>query len=649
MRLASGIVLSAAIAVQGTAQQPSAQTVQQQFEAATALDQGPDKAAALAAWEALEKRTARNRRSHAIMLLRKSSALIRLGRFEDATVAARAGLADLPPTDPTLTEDRARAWRNLGIAAQSSLDYAGAAQAFAQAEQVAATPEDKLAALYGEITTMTFTDPDGALAASGRADALMARQRVSPIDAGQFASAKGVLLMNRGDLAGARAATAQAVKALGGLTTRTDLNDVAVRSNAAIALLLSGDAGEARHYMAMTGAGRLDTGRFDPAVAMTPPDCGGEAGLRPTDLAVVEFSIDEDGSVLEAKPIYAAGGGAVALEFARAAKDWSWTPEQVKRMPPFFRLRARVEMRCNMEFTRPSIEDGLDAATIGWLREKGIATPPEPAGSKTAAAASERAALAGADPGSLAALPHLLRLMRNPSVGREETNAFARSGLAIVNRNEAPEIVRLTFDLAERESSSADLGRRAVFRRTVEPLLDRFRDPQAIGAVRLHLADYGYSRGEAQRALLKAVADDPRLVRNDPLRVGALIRIASIDQAAGDIAAARAAFDASGLDATQCALLDRAPKLVRVGGTFPTEAMQWGFEGWTRVQYDVGADGTVENERVVLSYPPFIFTKAGAATMKGARYAKTFRPDGGLGCGATTQNVRFLMPGTPRP
>ena len=49
------------------------------------------------------------------------------------------------------------------------------------------------------------------------------------------------------------------------------------------------------------------------------------------------------------------------------------------------------------------------------------------------------------------------------------------------------------------------------------------------------------------------------------------------------------------------------------------------------------------NERAILSYPAFVFIKAGVATMRGARYAKTFRPDGGLGCGALTQRVRFTM------
>ena len=83
--------------------------------------------------------------------------------------------------------------------------------------------------------------------------------------------------------------------------------------------------------------------------------------------------------------------------------------------------------------------------------------------------------------------------------------------------------------------------------------------------------------------------------------------------------------------------------MLGVGGTFPREAQLWGFEGWTRTEFDVGADGRVLGERAIVSYPPFVFTKAGVETIKGARFAKTYRPDGALGCGATNRNVRFQL------
>ena len=106
---------------------------------------------------------------------------------------------------------------------------------------------------------------------------------------------------------------------------------------------------------------------------------------------------------------------------------------------------------------------------------------------------------------------------------------------------------------------------------------------------------------------------------------------------------ARAAFERSGLAANQCAIIDAPPKMIGASGTFPDEARRWGFEGYTRVQFDITAAGRVINERAVLSYPPFIFTRAGAATMADARFAKSYRPDGGLGCGASQQGVSFRL------
>ncbi len=636
----------ASVAAGGSAgaQQP-ARTIQQDFEAAGELDAGADKNAALAAWEALERRVGANPRSRAIVLVRKSAALMALDRRDEAVAAARQGLAGLPAKDATLREDRFRAYLNLAGVAHIGLDYASAADAYRLAEQQAETPGEKLSALRGLIQTATFTDPAAATAASARADALLAGNAVDNTLKADFASLRAILALNRGDLPRATAESMAAVKLLGGLTPQTDTRDVAARSNAAIALLLSGNTAEARRYMAMSGAGRVTTGNFDFGAAMTPPDCGGEANLKPADMAVLQISIGDDGSVLIASPIYAAGGPEVALAFARAARQWSWTTDQVKAIPPFLRFNARVELRCNMAFERPSVADGLMADLVAWSTARGAPIADEP-DNPALALPGQRAALETAAPD--AALPALVALIRSPVVPREEKVVLAQRALRLAQAAKAPPTGQLALDLAARTNGSADMWGRGVFDRAVSPLLAQApyaADPQSRAALRLLLADA--DRGGASRAssaLLTQVADDAALPANDPLKVGALIRLASIAQQRGDEAAAKAAFARSGLAANQCALVDDPPKLVRSGGTFPTEALSWGFEGWTRTQFDVAADGSVQGSRAIVSYPPFIFTKAGVATIAGARYAKSFRPDGGLACGANTLNVRFQLP-----
>jgi hypothetical protein len=170
--------------------------VQQDFEAATALSSGTDRAAALAAWEALEKRVADRPRNLGLVLVRKSVVLDAMNRSDESVAAARRGLALLPATDASLRDDRYSAYTNLAHVAHRTLDYASAASFYAQAETQAKNPTDKLAALLGQIRTATFTDPAAAAAAAARADAQLAQVKPDKEVLASFASAKAVLALN---------------------------------------------------------------------------------------------------------------------------------------------------------------------------------------------------------------------------------------------------------------------------------------------------------------------------------------------------------------------------------------------------------------------------------------------------------------------
>ncbi|MGO1303211.1 MAG: energy transducer TonB, partial [Sphingomonas parapaucimobilis] len=67
-------------------------------------------------------------------------------------------------------------------------------------------------------------------------------------------------------------------------------------------------------------------------------------------------------------------------------------------------------------------------------------------------------------------------------------------------------------------------------------------------------------------------------------------------------------------------------------------------EGWVRNQFDISADGRVANARTLVSYPPFIFSQAAEKAFTSMRYEKTYRPDGGVGCGASVNGIRFQLP-----
>ena len=645
MRRAAWAMLVTA-AAGATAQQPAPRTIQQDFDAATALSQGKDPAAALAAWDALLARATKSARTRAVVQARRAALLWQLGREDQAQIAADAALAGLPATDASLRDDRFATLMTIGRVARSTLDYAGAADAFAKAEVLAEAAEPKLVALNVLIEVQTFVDPAAARQALARADQLLAANKVDETSQAIFARRRGLLAINAGDWPTAIAETQRAVKLLGGLTSKTDSIDVSARADAALALILAKQPDRAREYLAFTGAGRLPKTSFDPAGNMVVPDCGGEVGLKPADLAVIEFTLGDDGVVVHAAPIYAAGGPRVGLEFARAAGAWSWSPEQVRELPTFYRTNVRVEMRCSTGFERPSVQTLLDQEVVSWLEGKGLDLPDRPA-NDAAAAPAQRAALIAAEAregrDSIRIMPALLAVQRNSITGREDVHDLSARALAIARANGASPRAQLSFAVTERLTATP-AGDYAGMERSLRPLLADpvlAADAQARSALRLMIADY--LKGDEGTALVRQVAADPALKADDPTKVGALVRLASREQTAGQVAAARASFEAAGVAADQCALLDAPPKMTGYNVSFPDEALRWGFEGWTQTQFDVDAAGKVANERTILSYPAFVFSQSGTAMMRGAKFTKSYRPDGKLGCGSLTKRIRFTM------
>ena len=70
-----------------------------------------------------------------------------------------------------------------------------------------------------------------------------------------------------------------------------------------------------------------------------------------------------------------------------------------------------------------------------------------------------------------------------------------------------------------------------------------------------------------------------------------------------------------------CASTSRPPELVSAGGVvYPVEAKDKKVEGYVRVAYDVSADGSVTNVRVVDSDPPGVFDEAAVAAVRGWRF-----------------------------
>jgi hypothetical protein len=647
---------AAALAAPAAPAAPAEQTIQQQFDAASAALDKNDWAGAARLYEALEAQLGSGSgaaaRSRAIVRVRKAHAQLGLHRWDEAEAALRQGLAALPENDPSMLEDRALGLLDLGELSERSLDYGEALKDYRAAEP-GLEGAFRTQALRGMIQAGMFYDARQALADAERGLALAASDPSNKQREAVFRTLRGRVLLNLGRTAEARRDFERAVTLLGGLTQRVDANDLATRSDAAIAARLAGDEEAARKYLAWTGAGHFDH-NFPAAVDMAPPPCGEE--LKPDDVAVVELAISGDGTVSEATPIYASRQGASALLFARAAAGWSWQPESIAKIGPLFLSMTRLEMRCSTAARHPGVAELLRPEVDEWFLqqhverldggEAGPAARLKPLQQELA----RREAAAGR--ASTALVPVLIDLARNPLVGLDDTRASLDRALAIAAAARAPGPVVAYLGMLR----AMAIDWRAIHAGRAEPplraLLSDSRvaaDARAATAVRLALAGQLAARksGSAEAmAMLEEATRTPGLPPQDSMRAAAFARLASLKLANGEAEAARATYAASGLTADQCALLDATPRVRRTAGSsadFPQEAMRWGFEGWANLEYDLTAAGVTTNVRPTVAYPPFIFGKASTEVIQRLRYDASFRPDGSLGCGGMERSIHYRI------
>lgn len=654
-KLYIGVAAIALAAASASAQEPS---IQVQFESASQALQAEKWAEALATFEALGRRLGATPRSLALVRVRKGEALIRLGRREEAEAALTAGLATLPKQDASLREDRLMALINLGEINERALDYGEALRYFLEAQPLAAPSGMEARVLRGLIRTRMFYDGAAALADADRAIALTAAQ---PGDTQRlqapFRILRGRILMNLGRFGEAQAELKRATDALGGLTLKVDAADIAARSDMAIAALLNKRPDEARKYLAYTGAGRVMDAMVKSSQMPSPP-CGAEGDLRPEDVAVVEFSIRDDGSVGAAAPIYSSREGDSALAFARAASAWSWSSEQVKEIPALFRMLTRVEMRCTTTAERPSIVGILHDDVASWLDASGVAPVTLSGGSDAVRAKPLLDELAARERkhgiSSPQLIPALMEVAGNVITPREQAAVAAERALAIARAAGAPPPVVAALGI---RAATTSFVRKGYTPKGKTPdftglLGDAsvMGHPRAATAVRLAAADHLYqARGREKEAIaqLTAIGETPGLGGNDPLRAAALSRLASLYVAAGDTDAAQTTFQNSGLTPGQCALLDAQPRRRGTRASYldyPSDALAMDFEGWATAEYDITAQGEPINVRIINAYPAFVFSKSTEAIANRQKYEPSFRPDGSAGCGGQQMPIVYRIP-----
>jgi len=632
--LAAAALLALAPPVPAPAQQPS---MQQRFDAASEALRAERWEEALQQFEAIEARLApTDRRSLAIVRVRKADALVRLGRREEARTALQLGLADLPESDASLNEDRFLGFVALGQIAELTLDYAEAARHYRTAKALPVPVSLRLTVYRGLIQTQMFDNAPAALADADEALALARDAATGAQHEGVLRTLRGRVLLSMGRHGEARSELRTAMERLGGLTRRVNLADIVARSDLAIAAMLDGRQEDARRYLAYTGAGHHETS-FSPGTGrMEPPPCGDELG--PDDVAVLEFSVRDDGSLGHVMPIYSSRQGRAALAFARAARSWAWEPEAFSEVPLIFRMGMRVAVRCTQ---RQRDDDGsgfseTDEMT-NWYAAHGIASGRRHDDAPLSRPAQLREELAQREaaggPHSPTLLGPLISLARHPSVGSAETAGYLSRALPIAVEARAPAAV--IAGLAVRLASSEQRERHHAGAQSppdyaailAHPSLRD--DPRAAAAIRVRQAAGLYQQGEDREAadLLIEIRRTAGLAQEDPIMKDILALEVVLAAAREDWDAARATYQAIGPSAEPCRPRPRISRPSSSSRDFPDEAYRWGFEGWAWVEAAPTRDGELGRPRTIVSYPAFVFDESAERIAGRISLEHTYLPD----------------------
>jgi tetratricopeptide (TPR) repeat protein len=626
--------------------EPAKLTLQQRFDQASTQAAEGQCQQAIPAFEAIEALPSfrENSLPAAMISVRKGQCLIRTGRPDEGETAIRKGLPVLQKQPDAFKQDMADALIALGDAALTRWDYAGARQTYEQAAALTgathpAVMNVKLAlatAFEGGEAPLRYID-----AAIKAAETL---PNVPSSRLAEYHGLRGRILLNQGRNAEAYEALKQALKLTGKLDLSVSLADVVLRGDLAVAAKLNGDTENARKYLAYTGAGRIQESPFTQALSMEAPVCGAETGLRPDDFAVVDFGINDDGTVFAARTAYTRGKADVAAQFAQAISAWTWDPKTIEKIPSFYRAAPRVEIRCTTQGQQvPELLTPLMNRFSAWagpLLNLGNVQNKAELQLKLDANSDRKQGI----PDQIASLA--LRATLLPA-SRARRYQLVREALTLAANGAAIPVEALnTLKVAEMDIRRKRDRETRIPKVSGDDMLALLKDPKfaedalAADTIRLLAAEprsATNTRPGNATALFGEVARDTRLPDRHPLRQAAQLRLANAAARQGDLASAQRYFAATGLTEEQCAYLGVTPALKRSGlnsTDFPDEALAYGFEGWVRLEFDIANDGNPASIRPLIAYPPLIFSEAAARSAKKQRYETSFRPEGSQACSA---------------
>jgi len=462
----------------------------------------------------------------------------------------------------------------------------------------------------------------------------------------QLLDLRGRASLNLGLANEAKTDLGEALKLSGGMDgSQVSLLQITIRGDAALRALLAGDEDAARKYLAYTGAGHLISNEWTRGMG-DPPVCSEAADIRAEDSVVVEFSIAADGHVIGAAPIYASRPGMLGLSFAQAVQQWNWNPERITTLPSFWRSLVRIEMRCISRPSPKQLADPFRRQTLAWLSAIPLsAADLEPLRRKYVAPDDPRL-----DHEDLAAVPALLARLpieaapkRVESIAQHLDAALTKAGAPAAARALA---LQLRPSTVEHSRWSAEQVRASASNLATMEKIDPHSAATAWLALEYAISLEANGRfNDARPVLERVLAFAPDvLVEHDPLRDVATLHLAALARRSGDAAGADAAVASAGITPAQCLLFDVRPVPTNTkvsSADFPIEALRWGFDGYVRESFDIGADGRVEKVRTIIAYPPFVFRVAAEKSVAHFRYLAPVVDGSATGCAGHSINLNY--------
>lgn len=632
---------------------PSMQEIYNQAQAA--YDKG-DLKTAIAGFETVlgPDKGAKPSHSKAVIRTRLAVAYLDENRLGEARQSALIAITGLTPADGL---DLAEALIVLGDAERFDQNMDAAIAAYDRAIGVATGPTGAVLSYNAQIGKALAAMVVNPAVSAAALDVIVNDPKqmagLSKEMSAQILDLRGRAELNLGNPKAAVKYFTKAIDMTGGLTTiKVSLAQVSMRSDLAIAYQVLHDDENTHRALAYSGAGHLKSEAWGQGSSMTPPACDDRRDLKPEDTAVVEFAINGSGRVVGAAPIYASRPGRMGVEFARAVRLWTWTPETLAQLNPFWRSSIRIQIGCDQRPKPDELSDDFETASSRWLIAKGVDQ------AKFKALINEP--IKADDPrlaeDDVLAIAVIFHRMQAPGKGLDDPKLDHRMDDAL-NAAAAPPEIRALILRLRAYRSEGDVGgfnyRRSAARLGLEAPGFEQTWPGTRSAAWLRL-EYALALENAGRfadarpQLDGVLAYPPTAVpADDPIRKVAILHIATLERRSGDSKAAEASISQAGLSPGQCSLMDVRPVVRKdsIGDeAFPNQALIWNFEGFVRVGYDIDATGRPTNVRTLLAYPPFIFDKATEKAVSGFSYLPPTIGGRAVGCTGHSQSVIYQAP-----